>query len=188
MPADPRRRRDHDPQLDLQELRHRQRRPRRNRAICTSGSTARGPVTKNVLLENNFFYPSGNPYTIQVERLREPRPALQLARRPDRHLRPAKAPAPGWTSSATILALRRLHRRVERRPDQLALQRHAGRHLRSDRQERRHGFIDTQQQPPPRRRRRRHQRRRPDQLPQPPTSTARPAPRHRPDAGADEAG
>jgi chitodextrinase len=28
-----------------------------------------GPVTKNILLENNFFYPSGNPYAIQMSDL-----------------------------------------------------------------------------------------------------------------------
>ena len=64
VPPDRRRHRDHDPQLHLQQ--------------CATANAASappaihiswygfGPVTANVLLENNFIYASGNSFTIQA--------------------------------------------------------------------------------------------------------------------------
>ena len=61
--------------------------------------------------------------------------------------------------------------------DHLQPQRLAGRNLRPDRHQRPPQLPrPTQPRPPPPRRRRRNQRRRPQQLPKPPTSTAKPAP------------
>ena len=65
VPADPLRGRCDDPQLGLQKLRD---------ADGGRGATAnlqiswigRGPKTRNILIENNFFYPSGNHYAINA--------------------------------------------------------------------------------------------------------------------------
>ncbi len=152
-----RRRRDHDPQLDLPPVRHRQPAPGPPPRSHISWLRHR-PCHRNVLLENNFIYASGNSFTIQASDFDNL--DLSTTRSPARSSSStAKAAAPAWTSSATTWATRRrLHRRKQRRPDQLALQRHQRRHLRPHRQERRQRLHRPQQQPPPRTRLRCRQR------------------------------
>ena len=65
MPADPRRQRDHDPQLRVQELCDGEQRPRSHGDLHVSW-LGHGPKTRNILIENNFFYRSGNTYAIQA--------------------------------------------------------------------------------------------------------------------------
>ena len=55
-----------------------------------------GPVTKNILLENNFFYPSGNHFAIQMAT--SPASTFATTRSPARSSSSiAKAPARAWT-------------------------------------------------------------------------------------------
>ncbi len=143
MPADPRRRRRHDPQLDLQKLRHRQRRPRRHRRPAPSAWTGSRRMTQE--------HPAREQLLL---RLRQP------LRDPD------ETTSPTSTSATTRIAgpilifdgsgpgtghghhrqhppRQQLHRRRQRLRDQLALQRHPGRHLRRHRQERRPRLHST---------------------------------------------
>ena len=138
-----------------------------------------GPVTKNILLENNFFYPSGNAYAIQMSDLENLDLRYNSIAGPiiifDR-----EGPGTGMDFIGNILRARQLHRRKQRRPDQLALQRHARRHLQHHRQKRRHRLHRPQQQPPPPP----HGSAAinagdPHQLPQPRHRRAKPAYRHR---------
>ena len=89
VPADPRRRQRHDPQLHLQELRHRQRRPRRDRRPAPQ-AYGRRPAAEEHPAREQLLLPLRQPVHDPGRRLRELRPALQLDLRPD----PASTTAP----------------------------------------------------------------------------------------------
>ena len=66
--------------------------------------TGVGAMTQNILLENNFFYASGNPYTIQMDDYANIDSPQQLHRRPNSDVRQVGSRARGSTSSATSSA------------------------------------------------------------------------------------
>ena len=91
MPADPRRRHRHHPQLHLQELRHRQQRPRRNRRPLRRLPRRHRPRHQEHPARKQLLLPLRQRLHDPDERPRKPRPPLQLDRQPDHHLRPRRA-------------------------------------------------------------------------------------------------